>query len=65
MSTRASIIYDEETGLHIYEEMLDHNVHLEIEKEGIEVNVVLMSLEAWGALGLPLYYVDKKKAAGK
>lgn len=47
MSTRSSIFYDEEKGIHIYYELLDGTVCLEFEKSAIVVNIVLMSADEW------------------
>jgi hypothetical protein len=64
MSTRASIIYDSELGIHFYQEMLDDNVCLEINRNGINIIVELMPMDKWLKLGLPnlhgLYKVKLK-----
>ena len=53
MSTRASIIYDEKSGVHIYDELLDDNVYIEVEREGVEINIKIMPFNEWVKLGLP------------
>ena len=53
MSTRASIIYNEKNNIHIYHEMIDDTVCLEVNRAGIEINVMLMPLSEWLELGLP------------
>lgn len=53
MSTRASIIYKPERGIHIYEELLDGTVCLEAERDGSTINVLLMKVDEWIDLGLP------------
>ena len=53
MSTRASIIYNEKNGIHIYIELNDNDIYLEVEKEGIEIICKLMSYDEWVAIGLP------------
>ena len=59
MSTRASIIYNEITGVHIYIEMNDNNnIYLEVEKEGVEIICKLMSFADWKAAGFPTKYVE-------
>ena len=45
MSTRASIIYNEKNGVHIYEE--NGWVFIEIEKPDVEANISLMSMDDW------------------
>jgi hypothetical protein len=53
MSTRASLIYDSINELHIYQELINNTVHIEIEKDGILVDVNIMPFEKWVSLGLP------------
>ena len=53
MSTRASIICDDKRGIHIYHEMIDDTVHIEVWRNGIEINIDLMPISEWLALGLP------------
>jgi hypothetical protein len=36
MSTRASIVYDEENGVHLYDELMDDTVHLNLFGDDIE-----------------------------
>lgn len=52
MSTRASIVYHEASGVHIFQELLENSVCLEISREGINLLVELMPVEEWQALGL-------------
>lgn len=59
MSTRASVIYNEKNGVHIYMEMNDNNnIYLEVEKEGVEIICKLMSFDEWVAMGLPTKYEE-------
>jgi len=58
MSTRATIIYNEENGVHIYQDLLDGQVYLEIDREGSWLIVRLMTVKEWLALGL-LNIADK------
>lgn len=58
MSTKASLIYDNEKGLHIYQELLDNTVHVEVERAGMFVDVEIMSFPEWVSLGLPKQSVD-------
>jgi len=60
MSTRASICYDN-NGLHIYEELLDGYVYLEMDKGDISINVKLMKKSAWMDLGFLNKYPDSPK----
>jgi len=53
MSTRASIIYSHKFGLHIYQELLDNTVHVEVERVGLSVDVVLCTYDEWVAAGCP------------
>ena len=53
MSTRASIIYSQKFGLHIYQELLDDTVHIEVERNGVSVDVVLGTFDEWVAAGCP------------
>jgi hypothetical protein len=55
MSTKATIFYDDENDVHIYEEMLTGEVWVEVSRPGSYVNVRLMSLEEWLKYGFPLY----------
>jgi uncharacterized protein YuzE len=52
MSTRASLIYREEPDLHIYQELMDDTIHIEVDRDGILVNVEIMSYDEWVSLGL-------------
>jgi hypothetical protein len=45
MSTRASIYFDSESGIHIYQELLDNKVYIEL---------AIMTTEKWIRLGFPI-----------
>ena len=63
MSTRASLIYRDEPSLHIYQELLDNTVHVEVDRAGVLVDVVIMSYDEWVSLGLPKECVRLQSAA--
>lgn len=54
MSTRCTVLYDVGAGYHIYQECNDDCIHIEIERPGIVVDVVLMAVAQWRALGFPV-----------
>lgn len=57
MSTRATIIYKPENGVHIYSEMNDYdNIYIEVVRDGVTVTCVLMPMSEWKARGLPTTY---------
>jgi len=47
MSTKATIIYASNRGIHIYREMSTDMVHLEIDTPFINLNVEIMSSAEW------------------
>ena len=54
MSTRASLVYPEGEGpWGFYLEMLEDTVHFEISTAGISIDVELMPISQWQALGFP------------
>lgn len=63
MSTRASLIYRDEPSLHIYQELLDNTVHVEVDRAGVLIDVVIMSFDEWMSLGLPKESIRLQSAA--
>lgn len=53
MSTRASLIYSHTFGLHIYQELLDSTVHVEIDGNGLSINAIIGTYEEWVTAGHP------------
>jgi hypothetical protein len=53
MSTRGTIIYNDAKGLHIYQELLDDTIHIEVTRAGMLIDIELMPLSEWVSLGLP------------
>ena len=41
MSTRSSWIWNDDGGWHVYNELLDGNIHLEVIRDEIEINMVI------------------------
>lgn len=54
MSTKASILYDDKRGIHIYEELLDGNIYIQICRNEMCIQICLMSVKDWIALGMPM-----------
>jgi hypothetical protein len=48
-----TLIYHDVNGLHIFQELNDGNVYLEIVRDEVELLVKLMSIKDWLAMGLP------------
>lgn len=53
MSTKVTLIYRDEPSLHIYHELLDDTIHIEIDRGGVLVDAEIMSWNEWVSLGLP------------
>ena len=60
MSTRASIFYknEEDKEYHIYIEMLDNTICIELHRSGMTVVAEIMTLDEWRNLGLPTSYTQ-------
>ena len=55
MSTRASLVYPKEGegSWGFYLELLDDTVHFEINTAGVSIDIELMPISQWQALGFP------------
>ena len=65
MSTRASLVYPKEGegSWGFYLEMLDDTVHFEISTAGVSIDIELMPISQWQALGFPNRFAAPNNAS--